>query len=155
VSTSDLFDEHVDAAVTCETQFRQFGGVRAFSGRIATVRCHEDNVLVRSAVSEPGEGRVLVVDNSGSLRCALVGDRVAGLALANGWAGLVINGCVRDTPALAGLAIGIKAIGTNPRPSGKTGAGERDVPVSIGGATFTPGAMLWSDDDGIVVLPQA
>ena len=155
MSTSDLFDEHADTAVTCETQFRQFGGVRSFSGRIATVRCHEDNVLVREAVSEPGDGRVLVVDNSGSLRCALVGDRVAGLALANGWVGLVINGCVRDTPALAELAIGIKAIGTNPRPSGKTGAGERDVPVSIGGATFTPGAILWSDDDGIVVLPQA
>ena len=155
MSSSDVFDEHADVAVTCETQFRQFGGVRAFSGRISTVRCHEDNVLVREAVSEPGGGRVLVVDNSGSLRCALVGDRVAGLALANGWVGLVINGCVRDAPALAKLAIGIKAIGTNPRPSGKTGAGERDVPVSIGGATFTPGAMLWSDDDGIVVLPPA
>jgi regulator of ribonuclease activity A len=129
--------------------------VREFSGVIATVRCHEDNVLLREAVSEPGAGRVLVVDNSGSLRCALVGDRVAGLALANGWAGLVINGCVRDTPALAGLAIGIKAVGTNPRPSAKTGAGERDVPVNFGGATFTPGAMLVSDDDGIVVLPQA
>jgi regulator of ribonuclease activity A len=155
MSTSDLFDEHADVAVTCDTQFRQFGGVGAFSGRIATVRCHEDNVLVREAVSEPGDGRVLVVDNSGSLRCALVGDRVAGLALANGWVGLVINGCVRDTPALAELAIGIKALGTNPRPSGKTGAGERDVPVNFGGATFTPEAMLWSDDDGIVVLLQA
>jgi regulator of ribonuclease activity A len=155
LSTSDVFDEHADAAVTCETQLRQFGGVRAFSGRIATVRCHADNVLVREAVSEPGEGRVLVVDGGGVLRCALVGDKVAGLAAANGWAGLVINGCVRDTPALAGLAIGIKAIGTNPRPSGKTGAGERDVPVAFGDATFTPGAMLWSDDDGIVVLPQA
>ena len=153
--TADLFDAHSETAATCETQFRQFGGVRAFSGPIATVRCHEDNVLVREAVSEPGEGRVLVVDNSGSFRCALVGDRVAGLALANGWAGLVINGCVRDTPALAELAIGIKAIGTNPRPSAKTGAGERDVPVNFGAATFTPGAMLWSDDDGIVVLPQA
>jgi regulator of ribonuclease activity A len=154
-STSDLFDEHAGAAATCETQFRQFGGMRAFAGRIATVRCHEDNVLVRESVSGPGDGRVLVVDGGGSFRCALVGDRVAGLAVANGWAGLVIYGCVRDTPALAELGLGIKALGTNPRPSGKTGAGERDVPVTIGGATFTPGAMLWSDDDGIVVLPQA
>jgi regulator of ribonuclease activity A len=152
-ATPDLFDAHPDEAVTCETQFRQFGGVRSFAGAIATVRCHEDNVLVREAVSEPGDGRVLVVDGGGSLRCALVGDRVAGLAAANGWAGLVIHGCVRDTPKLSGLAIGIKALGTNPRPSGKTGAGERDVPVTIGGATFAPGATLSSDDDGIVLLP--
>jgi len=154
-STSDLFDEHADTALSCETQFRQFGGVRSFSGPIATVRCHADNVLVREAVSEPGHGRVLVVDGGGLLRCALVGDKVAGLAAANGWAGIVVNACVRDTPALAGLAIGIKALGTNPRPSGKTGAGERDVPVAFGGVTFTPGALLWSDDDGIVVLPPA
>ena len=96
---------------------------------------------------------MLVVDGGGSLRCALVGDNVAGLALENGWAGLVINGCVRDVEALAALAIGVKALGTNPRPSGKDGAGEVDVPVSFGGAIFTPGAMLYSDADGILVLP--
>jgi regulator of ribonuclease activity A len=128
--------------------------VRAFSGPIATVRCFEDNVLVKQRVAEPGGGRVLVVDAGASLRCALVGDNVAGLALANGWAGLVVNGCVRDVEALAQLAIGIKALGTNPRPSAKTGEGELDVPVSFGGARFEPGALLASDDDGIVVLPQ-
>jgi regulator of ribonuclease activity A len=138
----------------CETQLRQFGAVRAFSGPIATVRCLEDNVLVKQRVGEPGDGRVLVVDGGGSFRCALVGDNVAGLALANGWAGLVLNACVRDVDALAELALGIKAIGTNPRPSGKTGAGEVDVVISFGGAEFTPGAQLHSDDDGILVLPQ-
>jgi regulator of ribonuclease activity A len=138
----------------CETQLRQFGGVRAFSGPIATVRCFEDNVLVKQRVGEPGEGRVLVVDGGGSFRCALVGDNVAGLALANGWVGLVLNACVRDVDALAELALGIKALGTNPRPSGKTGEGEADVVVSFGGAEFTPGALLHSDDDGILVLPQ-
>jgi regulator of ribonuclease activity A len=151
-STADLWDAHSDAAIVCELQFRQFGGVEAFSGAIATVRCSEDNVLVKQRDAEPGNGRMLVVDGGGSLRCALAGDNVAGLALANGWAGLVINGCVRDVEALATLAIGIKAIGSNPRPSGKDGAGESDVPVSFGGATFTPGAMLYSDADGIVVM---
>jgi regulator of ribonuclease activity A len=151
-STSDLWDEHRDNAIVCELQFREFGGVAAFSGAIATVRCHEDNVLVRQRVSEPGNGRVLVVDGGGSLRCALVGDNIAGLAVENGWAGLVINGCVRDVEALAALRIGIKALGTNPRPSRKNGNGKIEVPVGFGGATFTPGALLYSDADGIVVL---
>jgi regulator of ribonuclease activity A len=151
-STSDLWDAHADRAIVCELQLRQFGGVTAFSGEIATVRCLEDNVLVKQRVAEPGNGRVLVVDGGGSLRCALVGDNVAGLALENGWAGLVINGCVRDVEALGRLAIGVKALGSNPRPSGKVGTGELDVPVSFGGATFTPGATLHSDADGILVL---
>jgi regulator of ribonuclease activity A len=151
-STSDLWDAHADRAIVCELQLRQFGGVTAFSGEIATVRCLEDNVLVKQRVAEPGNGRVLVVDGGGSLRCALVGDNVAGLALENGWAGLVMNGCVRDVEALGRLAIGVKALGSNPRPSGKVGTGELDVPVSFGGATFTPGATLHSDADGILVL---
>jgi regulator of ribonuclease activity A len=151
-STSDRYDELGRRAIVCELPFRQFGGVRAFSGEIATVRCLEDNVLVKQRVAEPGNGRVLVVDAGGSLRCALVGDNVAGAALANGWAGLVINGCVRDVDALAELAIGIKAIGTCPRPSNKHGNGAIDVPVVFGAATFRPGAMLWSDEDGILVL---
>jgi regulator of ribonuclease activity A len=151
-STADLWDAHSDVAVVCELQLRQYGGVAAFSGAIATVRCLEDNVLVKRLVAEPGTGRVLVVDGGGSFRCALVGDSVAGLALENGWAGLVINGCVRDVEALGRLEIGIKALGSNPRPSRKSGAGELDVPVAFGGATFTPGATLHSDADGIVVL---
>jgi regulator of ribonuclease activity A len=150
--TADLWDEHPDDAVTCELQFRRFGGVAAFSGEIATVRSLEDNVLVKQRVSTPGNGRVLVVDGGGSFRCALVGDNVAGLALESGWAGLVINGCVRDVEALGRLAIGISALGSNPRPSGKNGVGEVDVPVTFGGAIFTPGAILYADADGILVL---
>jgi regulator of ribonuclease activity A len=151
MTTSDLFDAHSGAA-SCETQLRQFGGVRSFSGRVATVRCFEDNVLLRARVSEPGDGNVLVVDGGGSFACALLGDNIAELALANSWAGLVVNGCVRDVTALAELQIGIKALGTNPRPSGKAGAGEVDVPVTFGGAEFTPGAMVHADDDGVIVL---
>lgn len=151
MTTSDLFDEHPGAA-SCETQLRQFGGHRSFSGGIATVRCHEDNVLLRAQASEPGNGRVLVVDGGGSFACALLGDNIAEIAATNGWAGIVLNGCVRDVLALGELPIGIKALGTNPRPSGKTGAGEVDIPVTFGGAVFAPGSMLHADDDGVIVL---
>jgi regulator of ribonuclease activity A len=153
LTTSDLFDENPGAA-SCETQFRQFGGVHSFSGPIATVRCREDNVLLRAQVSEPGDGRVLVVDGGGSFACALLGDNIAELAVSNGWVGIVINGCVRDVVALAALPIGIKALGSNPRPSGKTGAGEVGVPVAFGGAEFSPGGMLHADEDGVIVLSQ-
>ena len=154
MSTADLLDEHPDALV-CGLPLVQFGGVTAFEGPVATIRCHEDNVLLKQRVSEPGLGRVLVVDGGGSHRVALLGDMVAGLAAANGWAGLVINGCVRDVAVLRHLPIGIKALGSTPRPSGKEGAGEIDVPVEIGGITVSPGARLASDDDGIVVLDAA
>jgi regulator of ribonuclease activity A len=150
-ATADLLDDHPDAAV-CSLVFRQFGGVASFDGAIATVQCFEDNVLVKQRLAEPGAGRVLVVDGGGSLRVALVGDNVAGLARDNGWAGLIVHGCVRDSAALRGLAIGLKALGTHPKPSSKAGGGELDVPVTFGGVTFHPGARVASDDDGIVVL---
>jgi regulator of ribonuclease activity A len=152
MTTSDLFDEHRESAQTCETQFRSFGGVRAFSGRVATVRCHEDNVVLKAELSKPGDGRVLVVDAGGSFRCAVLGDNIGGLAVANGWAGVVIHGCVRDVAALGELPVGILAVGTNPKPSGKTGAGEAGAAVSFGGCTFRPGDELHADEDGILVL---
>ncbi len=111
-------------------------------------------MLVKRRVAEAGEGRVLVVDAGGSYRCALVGDNVAGTALENGWAGIVVNGCVRDVSALAGLAIGIRALGTNPKPSNKEGLGELDVTVTFGGCEFRPGDVLHADDDGVLVLAQ-
>ncbi|SEU11200.1 ribonuclease E activity regulator RraA [Nonomuraea wenchangensis] len=151
ISTADLYDEHGDQLDSCHLQLRQYGGRRAFSGRIATVRCHEDNALLKSVLSEPGEGRVLVVDGGGSLRAALMGDVIAGIAVASGWAGVVINGVVRDVAALRDLDLGIKALGSNPRKSAKTGAGDRDVPVAFGDAVFHPGAELFSDEDGILV----
>jgi regulator of ribonuclease activity A len=150
-STCDLLDAHPEAE-TCETQFRSFGGVRSFDGPIATVRCLEDNVLLRRRCEEPGEGRVLVVDAGGSFRCAVLGDRIGRLALASGWAGIVVHGCVRDTAALEELPLGILALGTSPRPSAKQGDGELDVAVTFGGATFAPGAHLYADDDGVIAL---
>jgi regulator of ribonuclease activity A len=152
VSTADLYDEHGEALQSCELQFRQFGGRVTFSGPAVTVRCHQDNALLKSILSEPGEGRVLVIDGGGSLHTALMGDLIAGLGVSNGWAGVVINGAVRDVAVLRTLDLGIKALGSNPRKSGKTGAGDRDVPVGFGGITVHPGDRITSDDDGIVVL---
>ena len=151
ISVADLCDEHEGTIEVCETQFRDLGGKTAFSGPIRTVRCFEDNALLKSVLSEPGDGRVLVVDGSGSLHTALVGDVIAELGRSNGWSGLIIHGAVRDASTLRTLDIGIKALGTNPRKSAKTGAGERDVVISVGGVDFVPGDLAFSDDDGIVV----
>ena len=153
-ATADFVDDHPDAAV-CALAFRSFGGRRTFEGAIATVRCHEDNVVVKRRVAEPGEGRVLVVDGGGSVRVALLGDRVAALAASNGWAGVVVHGAVRDVAALGAIDVGIVALGTCPRASAKLGAGETDEPVTFGGVEFRPGAHIVVDDDGIVVLDTA
>ena len=126
-----------------------------FAGPIATVRCFEDNALLKAVLSGPGHGRVLVVDGGGSLHTALVGDVIAELARSNGWSGLILHGAVRDAATLRTLDIGIKALGTNPRKSSKTGAGERDVTVSFGGVNFAPGDTAVRDDDGIVVVAPA
>lgn len=150
--TADLVDDIGDSVRSCDLQFRQFGGLTEFAGPISTVRCHQDNALLKSVLSEPGGGRVLVVDGGGSLHTALVGDVIAELARANGWAGLLIHGAVRDAATLRTLQIGIKALGTNPRKSSKTGSGERDVVIALGGVEFRPGEIAFSDDDGIVVV---
>ncbi|GAB3206843.1 ribonuclease E activity regulator RraA [Marinactinospora thermotolerans] len=153
-ATADLIDAHGDLLASCETQLRQFGARRAFQGTIVTVTCREDNALVKRLLGTPGQGRVLVVDGGGSLRSALMGDLIAASAARNGWAGVVINGAVRDTAQLAHIDLGIKALGSNPRKSAKTGAGAVDVPVAFGGVVFDPGAWLCSDEDGIVVAAE-
>ncbi|MFG1992113.1 ribonuclease E activity regulator RraA [Actinoplanes sp. NPDC048988] len=150
--TADLIDDHGDSIGSCDTQFLQYGAHATFRGTAVTVRCFEDNALLKSVLSEPGAGRVLVVDGGGSLHRALMGDVIAGLAVTNGWSGVVINGAVRDVAELRVLPLGIKALGSNPRKSAKTGAGDRDVPLRIGGCDFHPGAEVVSDEDGIVVL---
>jgi regulator of ribonuclease activity A len=122
---------------------------------VATVRCFQDNALLKSILGTPGQGRVLVIDGGGSVHTALTGDLIAQLAVDHGWAGLVINGAVRDSVALGALPLGIKALGTNPRKSSKTGAGEHEVDLEFGGAIFRPGDHVWCDDDGVVVLPAA
>lgn len=151
VSTADLYDERGEELASCETQFRQFGGRPDFSGAIRTIRCRNDNGLVKQVLNTDGRGHVLVVDGLGSLASALMGDMIAKAAVAHGWEGVVIHGPVRDSAELSGLDLGVKALGTNPRKSAKDAAGEVDVPVSFGGVTFVPGRTLWSDADGILV----
>lgn len=153
VSTADLVDEHGDALRVCDTQFRQFGGQASFSGPVRTVKCFQDNGLVKKLLNSPGDGAVLVVDGEGSLHTALTGDLIAQAAVDNGWSGIVINGAVRDSAVLATLPIGVKALGTNPRKSSKDTKGEVDVPVTIGGVTFNPGDQLFADEDGVALLP--
>ena len=150
--TADLVDEIGPDVRSCDLQFRQYGGRAEFAGPVTTVRCFEDNALLKSVLSEPGGGGVLVIDGDGSVHTALVGDVIAELARSNGWAGLVINGAVRDASTLRTLDIGIKALGTNPRKSTKTGAGEHNAIVEFGGVVFTPGDVAYSDDYGIVVI---
>jgi regulator of ribonuclease activity A len=150
--TADLVDEIGEDVRSCDVQFRQFGARTEFAGPVTTVRCFQDNALLKSVLSEPGDGRVLVIDGDSSLHTALVGDVIAELGRSNGWAGLIINGAVRDATTLRTLDIGIKALGTNPRKSTKTGAGERDVVIDLGGVEFRPGDVAFSDDDGIVVV---
>jgi regulator of ribonuclease activity A len=123
-----------------------------FAGPITTVRCFQDNALLKSILGEPGNGGVLVIDGDGSLHTALVGDVIAGLAADSGWAGLIVNGAVRDASTLRTIGIGIKALGTNPRKGTKTGEGDRDVAVTFGGVTFVPGEIAYCDEDGIVVV---
>lgn len=149
--TADLVDEIGADVRSCDVQFRQFGARTEFAGQISTVRCFQDNALLKSVLSEPGDSRVLVIDGDASVHTALVGDVIAELGRSNGWAGLIVHGAVRDASTLRTLEIGIKALGTNPRKSTKTGDGERDVPVGFGGVTFVPGDIAYSDDDGIVV----
>lgn len=154
IATADLADEIGPEIRSCDTQFRQFGGHPTFAGRITTIRCFQDNLLVKQTLSEPGDGGVLVVDGAASVHTALVGDVIADLGIDNGWSGVIVNGAVRDSATLRTLGIGIKALGTNPRKSTQTGSGERNVALEIGGVVFTPGEMVYSDEDGIVVRAQ-
>jgi regulator of ribonuclease activity A len=155
-ATCDLCDEHkndTDGAFrVLPPVFRDFGGVGRFAGRVSTVKCFEDNSLVKAAVESPGEGRVLVVDAGGSLRRALVGGNRAASAAKNGWAGVVVDGCVRDVAELAQAQVGIKALAAMPLPTEKRNEGQRDVPVQLQGVWVRPGDLLFADADGIVVM---
>ena len=152
-ATADLHDQHEGKAQVAAILWRSYGGKARFCGPVSTLKCFEDNSLVRPALEEEGAGRVLVIDGGGSVRCALVGDQLAQLAIENGWAGIVVHGCVRDSAILSSLDIGIKALGTNPKRSLKKGGGERDVAVSFGGADLVPGAHLYADEDGVLISP--
>jgi regulator of ribonuclease activity A len=154
-STADLCDQFGAELQICAPVFRSFGGRRRFFGAASTVKCFEDNSRVKEAVGEPGQGRVLLVDGAGSLRCALLGDLLAKQAADNGWAGVVIHGCVRDAVAMAGFDLGVLALATMPRRSERKGEGQRDVPIDLAGAHIRPGDHVYVDEDGMIVAPRA
>ena len=146
----DLCDEYPELVRVVSPMFRSFGAIRSFGGVITTIKCHEDNSLVAAAVTEKGDGRVLVVDGGGSLRCGLLGDNLALKAANNGWAGIIVYGCVRDVDALAMIPLGIQAINVNPLKSVKRDIGFRDEVVVIGGVNFVPGEYAYADSNGVI-----
>ncbi len=151
IKTADLCDDYIDQLQVAEPLLRSFGGRAAFHGEIATVTVYEDNVLVRRTLEQPGNGGVLVVDGAASVRCALLGDKLAAMAARNGWSGVVINGCIRDVDDIADIDLGVMAVATVPRKSAKNGDGRQGESLRFAGVTFRPGDMLYADHDGIVL----
>jgi regulator of ribonuclease activity A len=151
MKTADLVDTHDAHVRFCNLQFTKLGRRRMFSGEIVTVRCFEDNTLLKVELGKPGHGKVLVVDGGGSTRCALVGDQIAALALANGWSGIVIHGAVRDSAEIDTMDIGVFALGTSPKKSAKAGAGEVSAVLAFGGVVIAPGMWLYADADGVLI----
>ena len=151
IQTADLCDAFEDKVQVVSPMFRSFGGRSAFGGQIVTLKLFEDNSLVRTALEGPGEGKVLVVDGGGSMRCALLGDQLAELAVKNHWAGVVVYGCIRDSKAIGGMDLGVFALGTHPRKTVKRNTGETGLSLSFGGVCFIPGQYLYADEDGVIV----
>ena len=159
IATADLCDGHEellrDARLRVVTpMFGRHGGRAAFAGTISTLKLFEDNSFVRKALEQPGNGGVLVIDGGGSMRRALVGDQLAAIAVKNGWSGIVVNGCIRDSAAIGEMDIGVLALGTHPQKTDTKNVGEIDVPVTFGGVTFHPGEWLYADGDGVLVSSQ-
>jgi regulator of ribonuclease activity A len=154
ICTPDLCDEYPEVAVV-DPIFSNFGGLEAFGGEIVTVKCFEDNSVVKDQVGLPGNGRVLVVDGGGSMRNALLGDMLAEKAAENGWAGIIVYGCIRDVDVIMETGLGVQALGTHPRKTEKRGLGDLNVPVTFGGVTFRPGAFVYADNNGIIVSDRA
>lgn len=152
--TADLCDDYSDQLQIVDPLFLSFGGNARFKGKIQTVKIFEDNVLVREALSEKVSDTVLVVDGGGSTRCALLGDMLAEMGYKNGWQGVVVYGCIRDSFDINQMPIGVRALQTHPLKSIKKGWGDRNIEVTFAGSTFRPGEYLYADEDGIIVTEQ-
>jgi regulator of ribonuclease activity A len=154
-ATTDLCDAHEDKVHVVAPMFCSYGGKTSFHGPMATLKLFEDNSFVRKALESPGQGRVLVIDGGGSLRRALVGDQLAELGVKNGWAGIVVYGCIRDSAAIGRMPIGVFALATHPLKTEKRNVGQADITVTFGGVSFTPGHWLYADADGVIVSDSA
>jgi regulator of ribonuclease activity A len=150
-TTPDICDEFLPHLQVLEPLFSDYGGKEKFCGEIVTIKCFEDNSLVKSTLGTDGSGKVLVVDGGGSLRCALLGDMLGAMAAENGWQGVVVNGCVRDVEILKNIDLGVRALNCHPLRSEKRNEGQRDLAVIFAGAEFIPGQYLYADENGIVV----
>lgn len=153
-TTPDICDDFLDRLQVLEPLFTEFGGKDKFSGEIVTIKCFEDNSLVKKTLGSSGHGKVLVVDGGGSLRCALLGDLLGAMAVQNGWQGLLINGCVRDVEILKGMDIGVRALNCYPLKSNKRNEGQLNVKVGFAGVSFEPGQYLYADENGVVVARE-
>lgn len=149
--TTDLYDANEGRVAVVEPMFRRFGARARFAGQVVTLKVYEDNTRVRELLAEPGQGRILVVDGGGSRRCALLGDQIAELAVKNGWEGVVVYGCIRDSVAIDALDIGVRALDTTPKKSVKRNEGQRDLVLSFGSVDFVPGHWLYVDEDGLLL----
>ena len=147
----DLFDDYSEQLQLAEPLFNDYGGKSIFSGEIITVSCFNDNSKVKELVATDGSGKVMVVDGKASVIRALLGDMLAEKAVANGWQGIVINGCIRDAGTIATLALGVKALGCNPIKTEKLGIGEVNVTVEFAGLTFIPGQFIYGDANGLAI----
>ncbi|MEG5263558.1 ribonuclease E activity regulator RraA [Pseudomonas sp. JDS28PS106] len=152
--TPDLCDAYPELVQAVEPMFSNFGGRDSFGGQIVTIKCHEDNSRVKEQVALEGQGKVLVVDGGGSLRCALLGDQLAEQAAKNGWEGLLIYGCIRDVDVIAQIDLGVQALASHPKKTEKRGIGDLDVPVTFAGVTFRPGDWLYADNNGVIISPS-
>ncbi len=150
-TTADLWDAHNELLICVDPIFNHFGNKKAFSGKITTLKLFEDNSLVRKQLESDGKGKVLVIDGGASLRCALVGDQLAALAIQNNWKGIVVNGCIRDSHLINSMDIGIRALNTSPVKSIKHNIGEIHIPVKFGGVTFVSDDYIYVDLDGILL----
>ncbi len=154
MKTADLVDDFNDEVEFCHLPFIKFGQRTSFSGPIQTVKSFEDNVLLKAELSQPGEGRVLVVDGGGSTRLAILGDIIAGILMDNNWAGIIINGAIRDCEEVDAMDVAVRCLGTSPKKSAKTGEGTVGIPVHFGGVWFKPGDWVYADADGVLVAKR-
>jgi len=152
--TPDLCDESPELISVVSPMFTNYGGNKAFHGEIVTVKCFEDNSVVKEQANEAGKGRVMVVDGGGSTRCALLGDLIAEKACENGWAGFVIYGCIRDVDAIEELNLGVQALNSIPIKSVRKGRGDLNIDITFGGVTFKPGHFIYADNNGVIVAPE-
>lgn len=148
--TPDLCDQHPEVEVF-DVIFTNYGGKTSFGGEVVTVKCFEDNSLVKELVSTSGDGKVMVVDGGGSLRAALLGDMLAENAVKNGWQGLIIYGCIRDVDVIKTLDLGVKALNIHPRKTEKRGLGDLNVVLTFAGVTVKPGMYVYADNNGIIL----